>query len=166
MTVCLAASNWVWGSLVSGNPGAISTLESPLESEAIELLEFAFETGIRYFDSAPSYGVAEERLGKFLRSLDRRQRDQLRIATKFGEHWDPAQAQPFVDHSFDALCRSLDVSLHHLGHIDILQLHKTTPDVLRSYATSTTPGLMQRNWEYPVHRCQRQRPGIGCDGHK
>jgi aryl-alcohol dehydrogenase-like predicted oxidoreductase len=124
-----------------GKPWGAIPGEVPSECEAIELLEFAFETGIRYFDSAPSYGVAEERLGKFLRSLDRRQRDQLRIATKFGEHWDAARDEPFVDQSFEALRRSIDTSVQQLGRIDILQLHKTTPEVLGSQG-------LRRAWEY------------------
>ena len=113
----------------------------PPESEAIALLEFAFETGVRYYDSAPSYGGAEARLGKFLRSLQPRERSAVRIATKFGEHWNAAEGQPFVDHSADALRRSLDASLHQLGRIDLLQLHKTTPEVLRSRA-------LEQAWEY------------------
>lgn len=127
-----------------GKPWGHIPGEVPPERDAIELLEFAYSTGIRYFDSAPSYGIAEERLGKFLHSLTRDQRAGLRIATKFGEHWNPEKQEPFVDHSLDALRRSLDRSLEHLGHIDVLQLHKTTPDALRSpdlaaawdYATS------------------------------
>ena len=113
----------------------------PVERDAIDLLQFAYGTGIRYFDSAPSYGVAEERLGIFLRTLDRQQRGQLRVATKFGEHWDADRQQPYVDHSYDSLRRSLDSSLRHLGRIDILQLHKTTPEALLS------PDL-DRAWEY------------------
>src|SRR5438270_3480544 len=93
----------------------------PAERDAIELLQFAYRTGIRYFDSAPSYGIAEERLGMFLGSLDRQQRSQLRVATKFGEHWDADRQEPYVDHSYDALRQSLDGSLRHLGQIDILQ---------------------------------------------
>ena len=46
-----------------------------------------------------------------------------------------------MDHSFDALRRSLEGSLERLGRIDFLQLHKTTPDVLRS-------GDLARAWEY------------------
>jgi aryl-alcohol dehydrogenase-like predicted oxidoreductase len=122
----------VWGH-VSG--------EVPSELEAVGLLEFAWLTGIRYFDAAPSYGVAEERLGLFLRALDPVERRGLTIATKFGEHWDAARNEPFVDHSYDALCRSLDRSLRHLGRIDILQLHKTTPDALRSRD-------LARAWDY------------------
>ena len=124
-----------------GKPWGHVASEVPSEFEALALLEFACLTGIRYFDSAPSYGVAEERLGIFLRSLDPQQHRGLTIATKFGEHWDADRNEPFVDHSYDALCRSLDRSLRHLGRIDILQLHKTTPEALRS-------ADLGRAWDY------------------
>jgi aryl-alcohol dehydrogenase-like predicted oxidoreductase len=124
-----------------GKPWGHVASDVPSELDAIRLLEFAWQTGIRYFDSAPSYGVAEERLGIFLGSLDPQQRNGLTVATKFGEHWDAARNEPFVDHSYDALCRSVDWSLHRLGRIDILQLHKTTPDALRS-------SDLARAWDY------------------
>jgi len=124
-----------------GKPWGYMASEVPTERNAIQLLEFAYQSGIRYFDSAPSYGIAEERLGKFLRSLNGPQREQVRIATKFGEHWDAEQQQPFVEHSYDALRRSLDASLKHLGRIDVLQLHKTTPEVLLSTD-------LDRAWDY------------------
>jgi aryl-alcohol dehydrogenase-like predicted oxidoreductase len=124
-----------------GKPWGHVASEVPSERDALDLLEFAWLTGIRYFDSAPSYGIAEARLGIFLRSLDLHQRGELRIATKFGEHWDARRDQPFVDHSYDALCRSLDHSLQQLGRIDILQLHKTTPEALRS-------ADLARAWDY------------------
>lgn len=106
----------------------------PTESEALALLEFAFDLGIRYFDTAPSYGdrVSENRLGRFASSLTPSGRREVTIATKFGEHWDAATGAPYVDHSYDALLRSLDTSLESLGRIDVLQLHKTTPQALVS----------------------------------
>ncbi len=103
----------------------------PTEEAAFTFLEHAVESGIRYFDTAPSYGYSEERFGKFLRSLPASVRDELTIATKFGEHWDTAKWESSIDHSFDALRRSLDQSLERLGRVDVLQLHKTTPEVLR-----------------------------------
>ena len=129
-----------------GRPWGHIPGEVPSESAAIKLLERAYEIGIRYFDSAPSYGVAEERLGKFLASLDRHERSQVRIATKFGEHWDVQRQQPFVDHSYDALCRSLDASLERLGRIDILQLHKTNPGALASRD-------LERAWNHARQLC-------------
>jgi aryl-alcohol dehydrogenase-like predicted oxidoreductase len=115
----------------------------PPESEARALLEFAHELGIRYFDTAPSYGdgLSEERLGSFLRSMTPGQRAAVTAATKFGEHWDRGTGEPYADHSFDALRRSLDTSIARLGRIEILQLHKTTPEALRS-------GDVARAWEY------------------
>jgi aryl-alcohol dehydrogenase-like predicted oxidoreductase len=120
------------GVLEIGRPWGFVPGVAPPEAEALELLECAFEQGIRYFDSAPSYGVGEERLGKFLRSLRPGERATVVVATKFGEHWDNAAGGPFVDHSFPALSASLERSLEILGKIDVLQLHKTSPEVLRS----------------------------------
>lgn len=124
-----------------GRPWGHVPGEVPSEGEAISFLEYAFQLGFRYFDTAPSYGTSEARLGKFLNSLGASERRQLTIATKFGEHWDSAAQQAFVDHSYDALCRSLDRSAALLGKIDILQLHKTTPAVLAS-------GDLARAWQY------------------
>ena len=112
-----------WGHV----PGTV-----PSDADARRLLDFAFEAGIRYFDSAPSYGCAEQRLGEFLRSLTAEERASVTVATKFGEHWDSAPGRPFVDHSYAALARSLEASIGALRSIDVLQLHKTTPEVLRS----------------------------------
>jgi aryl-alcohol dehydrogenase-like predicted oxidoreductase len=126
-----------------GKPWGVSPHEIPTDAEAQALLEFACELGIRYFDTAPSYGdgVSEQRLGRFLRSLSADQRVTVTAATKFGEHWNPAANEPYADHSYDALRRSLDRSRDRLGQIDILQLHKTTPQALVSED-------VHRAWEY------------------
>lgn len=124
-----------------GRPWGFANPEVPGESQATALLEKAFALGVRYFDTAPSYGSSEHRLGRFLAALTPAERSTVRIATKFGEHWDGAKAEPFVDHSFDALKRSLDESVARLGRIDFLQLHKTTPQVLASRD-------LARAWEY------------------
>lgn len=110
-----------------------TTPEVPSEKEALHFLESAHESGIRFFDTAPSYGLSEERLGKFLRSLSAHQRSEVTVATKFGEHWDSEKQSAYADHSLEALRRSLDQSLHLLGQISILQLHKTTPELLADH---------------------------------
>jgi aryl-alcohol dehydrogenase-like predicted oxidoreductase len=117
-----------------GKPWGVVPKAVPAEREAIELLEFAFELGVRYFDTAPSYGdgLSEERLGRFVKSLPSGQRGDVRVATKFGEHWSSTSGEPYADHGWDALCRSLERSLARLGRIDVLQLHKTTPQALAS----------------------------------
>jgi aryl-alcohol dehydrogenase-like predicted oxidoreductase len=113
----------------------------PSEADALRVLERAAEAGYRFFDTAPSYGWSEERLGRFLRSVPTALRTEMTIATKFGEFWDFDRAEPFVDHSYDALRRSLDLSMARLGSIDVLQLHKTNPAALRS-------DDVHRAWEY------------------
>ena len=108
-------------------PGAI-----PTEDESFQLLERAWELGIRHFDTAPSYDLSEARFGRFLSELASAERNRVFVTTKFGDHWDTERGEAYVDHSYDALKRSLDASLALLGPIDLLQLHKTTPAVLGS----------------------------------
>jgi aryl-alcohol dehydrogenase-like predicted oxidoreductase len=50
--------------------------------------------------------------------------------TKAGEYWEEDGRASFVDHSRDALIRSIDRSLALLGRIDVLQIHKATRPVL------------------------------------
>lgn len=105
----------------------------PDEAEAVAFIESAYGLGFRLFDTAPSYGDSSEvKLGLFLKTLNREERGIVTVATKFGEHWDSEKGLAFADHSYDALCRSVERSLRRLGSIDLLQLHRTTVDVLRS----------------------------------
>lgn len=104
----------------------------PSESDAMDLLQTAYELGISLFDTAPSYGLSEKRLGKFISNLNTHERKTIIITTKFGEHWDEKSNQPYVDHSYDALVRSFETSYSLLGKIDAVQIHKTTPEVLKS----------------------------------
>jgi len=57
----------------------------PGEAEALAFLEGAYELGIRLFDTSPSYGDSEVKLGRFLTGLSREERAQVSVATKFGE---------------------------------------------------------------------------------
>jgi aryl-alcohol dehydrogenase-like predicted oxidoreductase len=100
------------------------------EAQTDELLRQALALNIRFFDTAPSYGASEARLGRFLSGLSSERRADLRVATKFGELWRDGSA--VVDHSYDSLCRSVDRSLQLLGPIDLLQIHKCTSTVLAS----------------------------------
>src|SRR5664279_3929702 len=57
------------GTIGIGKPWGFANPEVPGEREALSLLERAYALGVRYYDTAPSYGVSEERLGRFLRAL-------------------------------------------------------------------------------------------------
>jgi aryl-alcohol dehydrogenase-like predicted oxidoreductase len=104
----------------------------PSESEVQEFLEGAFELGIRFFDTAPAYGLSEPRLGSFLKNLTTQQRNEVTVATKFGEHWNAEKQEPFIEHTHSALLSSLEHSLDSLGKIEVLQLHKASISLLES----------------------------------
>jgi len=88
------------------------------EDEAARLLRKARDEGIRRFDTAPSYGVAEERLGRFLGP-------GTEVWTKLG---------PFGRGAIRiGRCqRSLEASLERLRRerLDLVQWHNWTADLL------------------------------------
>jgi D-threo-aldose 1-dehydrogenase len=107
------------------------------ESDALAVLETAWQRGIRFFDTAPlyGYGLAEARVGKALRS---RPRDEFVLATKVGRLLrpdappEPGQAfvsdtglSPVFDFFYEAVMRSFEESRRRLGieRIDILHIH-------------------------------------------
>ena len=93
-------------------------------------------SGLRYFDTAPFYGLglAEHRLGMCLRAVDRR---ELVLSTKVGRLLQPLKGAaagpvdgryPFevaFDYSYEGTMRSIEHSLQRLGTnaIDIVLIH-------------------------------------------
>lgn len=104
--------------------------DNPLPaSEVVEqLLATALDLGVRVVDTAPAYGSSERLLGDYLRAHDPGP-DALVVSTKAGEVW-TAERGSVVDHSVEALQTSFDQSRRLLGRVDLLQLHKCSPDVL------------------------------------
>lgn len=109
------------------------------EADAQAVLEAAWAGGVRYFDTAPLYGLglSETRMNQFLR--DKPRADYV-ISTKIGRHlrvcapdqrdgfgkWFDVPARNEVyDYSYDGVMRSLDASLMRLGldRVDILYAH-------------------------------------------
>ncbi|QIZ70310.1 aldo/keto reductase [Oxynema aestuarii] len=84
------------------------------ESEAIALIERALELGIRYFDTAASYGPSEDHLGKVLPSY----RQQIFLASKTAAR------------DRDGAWRDLERSLTRLNtdFLDLWQLHHVSFD--------------------------------------
>lgn len=111
------------------------------EDQAFEVLEAAWDAGVRYFDTAPHYGLglSERRLGAFLRT---RPRDAYVLSSKVGrllvpdppgadrldldnDFHVPAALRREWDFSTDGVRRSLEESLERMGldRIDLLYLH-------------------------------------------
>jgi D-threo-aldose 1-dehydrogenase len=110
------------------------------DADADRILEVAWTSGIRHFDTAPHYGLglSERRLGRFLAGQPR---DQFVVSTKVGRllqpnpaggnHLDdedfvvPATYRRVWDFSAAGVRRSMEESLRRLGldRVDVLYLH-------------------------------------------
>jgi len=118
------------GLIEIGRPWGANWQGLPSDEQVERLLETALEEGVRFWDTASSYGVSEERIGRFLRARPAALR-QVALATKFGDVWEPDMPESCEDHSYDSLMRSLDRSMALLPRIDLLQVHRATVDALR-----------------------------------
>lgn len=103
----------------------IGGLYAPLsEAEAVETVQFAYEQGIRFFDTAPKYGsgLSEERIGLALRGVPR---TTYRLSSKAG--WDifTDNSDPQPAFTRDGIRRSVEGSLKRLrtDFLDIVHLH-------------------------------------------
>jgi D-threo-aldose 1-dehydrogenase len=109
------------------------------DDDAQATLAAAWEAGVRYFDTAPLYGLglSETRMNRFLRG---HRRDDYVLSTKIGRllrvttpdrrdgqtKWFevPARNEVF-DYGYDGVMRSLEFSLERLGldRVDVLYAH-------------------------------------------
>lgn len=112
--------------------------KAPSGDDAEAMLQAAWDSGVRYFDTAPFYGsgLSERRIGDFLRD---KPRDDYVLSTKVGRllvpdrawattRYDSPRALPFrpiFDFTYDGVMRSYEQSIQRLGleRIDILLLH-------------------------------------------
>ncbi|MER5519981.1 aldo/keto reductase [Streptomyces sp. NPDC002763] len=109
------------------------------DQQAHDTVTTAWQRGIRYFDTAPHYGLglSERRLGEALREYDR---DAYTLSTKVGRRLEPGPgdgddlAHGFAvpdtyrrvwDFSADGIRRTLEASLERLGldRVDVVYLH-------------------------------------------
>ena len=97
----------------------------PDDAAARALLDQARALGINLIDTAPAYGVSEQRLGPLLRG----QRQDWVIVSKVGEEFDNGQSS--FDFSPAHARLSLERSLKRLetDHIDLLLVHSDGNDV-------------------------------------
>lgn len=126
---------------LSYGASAIGNLYRAVSSQAAhEVLETSWQSGIRYFDTAPFYGhgLSERRLGDFLR-----ERKGYVLSSKIGRVLKPVNEDqipdygfvnplPFdfhYDYTYDGIMRSYECSLARLGlnRIDILYAHDLEP---------------------------------------
>lgn len=132
------------------------------DDDAHAILEEAWAGGVRYFDTAPLYGLglSETRLNRFLRG---KPRDQYVLSSKIGrvlravgegqregigKWFDVPNRVGIYDYSYDGVMRSVEFSLERLGieRIDILYAHDLdifthkSPEVLSGYQEAFMAG--------------------------
>ena len=109
------------------------------DAQAQDVLEAAWKSGCRYYDTAPLYGLglAETRLNSFLRS---KKRDEYVVTTKagrllkvckpeertgIGKFFETPTRREVFDYSYDGVMRSFEASLERLGldGVEILLAH-------------------------------------------
>ena len=97
----------------------------PDEASAAALLARARDSGINLLDTAPAYGISEQRLGRLLRG----QREAWVICTKVGEEFE--QGQSHFDFSAQHTRRSVQRSLRRLDTevLDIVLVHSDGDDL-------------------------------------
>jgi aryl-alcohol dehydrogenase-like predicted oxidoreductase len=102
-----------------------------LERRAHEVLDAAYERGIRYFDAARSYGRAEEFLGSWLRE---RAPAGVTVGSKWGyvytADWEIEADPPEVKHhDIETFRRQLAETRANLGAaLSLYQIHSATPE--------------------------------------
>lgn len=96
----------------------------PSDKEAKTLLHVARDVGINLLDTAPAYGVSEERLGKLIQG----ERHDWVISTKAGEEFVNGESQ--FDFSKAAIRKSVERSLKRLktDYLDIVLIHSNGDD--------------------------------------
>jgi len=96
----------------------------PSDAEVEELLESAWDLGVRLYDTAPAYGSSEERMAPFVR----RHREQMVLCGKAGEEY--GEGGSVYRFEGDRLRASLERSLERMGtdHLDILLIHSDGRD--------------------------------------
>jgi aryl-alcohol dehydrogenase-like predicted oxidoreductase len=160
----LAVSRLGLGLAALGRPGYINVghgtdLGHQYDVDAMEVrchavLDSAWESGIRYFDAARSYGKAELFLGSWLQARRIEQRDVV-IGSKWGYAYTAgwrvdAEKHEVKEHSADRLKAQYAESREILGaHLNLYQIHSATlesgvledSDVLNELARMKQTGL-------------------------
>ena len=101
------------------------------EEDAERFLNAVLDTGINLIDTAPDYGVSEERIGRYLSA----RRSEFYLATKCGcapiQHEDRLEVRHVWTR--DVIQRNIDTSLRRLrtDYVDVLQFHGGDAETLQ-----------------------------------
>lgn len=104
-----------------------------------KLLDAVLDMGINHIDTAPAYGISEERIGECIS----RRRDEYVLSTKVGEIYENETSR--YDYSTSAMRRSVEQSLKKLktDRLDIVFIHSHGDDLKILHETDVVETLQQ-----------------------
>lgn len=116
-----------------------ASYDLPTDSEVARLLNGVLDLGINYIDTAPAYGLSEERIG---RAIGHR-RTEFILSTKVGESFDNGRST--YDFSSQSIVASVQRSLQRLrlDVLDIVFLHANSDDLAIATSTDAVSTLRQ-----------------------
>lgn len=101
------------------------------EADADSFLNRVLDAGINFIDTAPDYGISEERIGRYIGS----RRSEFLLATKCGCVYTQHEDRLELDHVWkrDVIRSNLETSLNRLrtDHVDVLQFHGGDAETLQ-----------------------------------
>jgi aryl-alcohol dehydrogenase-like predicted oxidoreductase len=101
------------------------------DQAAERVLNTVLDSGINFIDTAPDYGVCEERIGRYIGS----RRSEFTLATKCGCVYTQREDHLEISHHWnrEVIERNLELSLKRLqtDHIEILQFHGGQAETLQ-----------------------------------
>lgn len=100
------------------------------KESGIQVLEDAYNKGVRYFDTSPGYGLAEQLLVNW---LETKNAPDIKVSTKWGytyvANFDPNAKQHEVkEHSLEKLNKQWEFSKMLLPYLKVYQIHSATFD--------------------------------------
>ncbi len=122
--------------------------------QSFAVLEKAYTLGVRYFDTAPGYGLAEDLLLEWLQTKND---INIQIATKWGytyvANFNPnAKVHEVKAHSLEKLNEQWEVSKAFLPHLKIYQIHSATLEtgVLNNEAVLNRLAFLKNEYQIEI----------------
>jgi len=124
------------GTAAIGRPQYINIKQEDIEPFSLsafrqkgrDMLDYAYDLGIRYFDTAPGYGIAEQLMIDWSKE---RNDPNITVATKWGytyvADFDPnAKEHEVKEHSLNKLNQQWEISKQLLPNLKYYQIHSAT----------------------------------------